>query len=199
VRRLLGARLSEERPVDADMVIGVPDSATAHAIGYANACGIPFGEGLIKNRYIGRTFIQPDDRLRRRGVALKYNPLTDLKGKRIIMVDDSIVRGNTSGPIVNLLRQAGASEVHMRVASPPIRHQCYMGVDMSTREELIAARMSVDEIAHHIGVDSLGYISVKGLEEAVGPGEGDHCRACFTGEYPIPAVAGTGKVAFEPV
>jgi amidophosphoribosyltransferase len=198
VRRRLGARLAQEYPVAADMVIGVPDSATAHAIGYANAAGIPFGEGLIKNRYIGRTFIQPDDRLRRLGVALKFNPLTDLRGKRIVVVDDSIVRGTTSGPLVNLLRQAGATEVHVRVASPPIRYQCYMGVDMSTREELIAARMSVDEIARHIGADSLGHISLEGLLEAVGPGEGDHCRACFTGEYPVPALAGTGKKMFEP-
>ncbi len=196
VRRLLGARLAQEHPVDADMVIGVPDSATAHAIGYANASGIPFGEGLIKNRYIGRTFIQPDDRLRRLGVALKFNPLPDLRGKRIVMVDDSIVRGNTSGPIVNLLRQAGAAEVHMRIASPPIRYQCYMGVDMSTREELIAARMSVDEIARHMGVDSLGYISLEGLREAVGAGE--HCCACFTGEYPVLALTGTDKGMFEP-
>jgi len=179
------------------MVIAVPDSATAHTIGYSNASGIPFGEGLIKNRYIGRTFIQPDDRLRRRGVALKFNPLPDLRGKRIVLVDDSIVRGTTSGPIVNLLRQAGAAEVHMRVASPPIRYQCYMGVDMSTREELIAARMSVDEIARYIEADSLGYISLEGLLEAVGPGEGDHCRACFTGEYPVPALARAGKSAFE--
>jgi amidophosphoribosyltransferase len=198
VRRLLGERLSLEHPVEADMVIGVPDSATAHAIGYANASGIPYGEGLIKNRYIGRTFIQPDERLRRRGVALKFNPLLDLSGKRIVMVDDSIVRGTTSGPIVNLVRQAGATEVHMRVASPPIRHQCYMGVDMSTREELIAARMSVDEIARHIGADSLGYISLDGLLEAVGPREGDHCCACFTGEYPVMALAGTSKGMFEP-
>jgi len=199
VRRHLGARLHQEHPVDADMVIGVPDSATSHAIGYANASGVPFGEGLIKNRYIGRTFIQPDDRLRRRGVALKYNPLVDLRGKRIIVVDDSIVRGNTSGPLVALLRQAGATEVHMRVASPPIRHQCYMGVDMSTREELIAARMSVDEIARHLEVDSLGYISLEGLQEVVGSEARGHCRACFSGEYPVPALVGTGKEMFEPV
>jgi amidophosphoribosyltransferase len=198
VRRRLGARLAQERPVEADMVIGVPDSATAHAIGYANESGIPFGEGLIKNRYIGRTFIQPDDRLRRLGVALKFNPLPDLRGKRIVMVDDSIVRGTTSGPIVALVRQAGAAEVHMRVGSPPIRHPCFMGVDFATEDELIAAQMSVDEIAHHIGVDSLDYLSLGGLLEAVGPGAGGHCQACFTGEYPVPAAADTGKKMFEP-
>ena len=199
VRRRLGERLAREHPVDADMVIGVPDSATAHAIGYAHEAGIPFGEVLMKNRYIGRTFIQPNDRLRRRGVALKFNPLPDLKGrgKRIVMVDDSIVRGNTSGAIVSLLREAGIDEVHMRVASPPIRHPCFMGVDMSTREELIAAQKGVDEIARHIGADSLGYLSVKGLLEAVETGRGGYCTACFTGEYPLAAVAGIGKDMFE--
>jgi len=198
VRRHLGARLAHEHPVDADMVIAIPDSATAHAIGYARAAGIPFGEGLIKNRYIGRTFIQPDDRLRRLGVALKFNPLCDIRGKRIVLVDDSIVRGHTSGPIVDLLRQAGAAEVHFRVASPPIRFPCFMGVDMSTREELIAARMDVAEIAEHLGADSLGYLSLEGLLEAVGVREGGHCLACFTGDYPALVAPGTGKVAFEP-
>jgi amidophosphoribosyltransferase len=198
VRRHLGARLAEEHPVSADMVMGVPDSATAHAIGYANAAGIPFGEGLIKNRYIGRTFIQPDDRLRRMGVAIKFNPLPDsLHGKRIVLVDDSIVRGNTSGPIVALLRQAGAAEVHMRVASPPIRYPCFMGVDMAAQEELIAARLDVDEIAHHLGVDSLGYLSLEGLREAVGGDVEGHCQACFCGEYPVPVAQDAGKEAFE--
>jgi amidophosphoribosyltransferase len=197
VRRHLGERLAQEHPVDADMVVGVPDSATSHAIGYSNASRIPYGEGLIKNRYIGRTFIQPDDRLRRLGVALKFNPLPDVRDKRIVMVDDSIVRGNTSGPLVALLRQAGASEVHVRVASPPLRHPCFMGVDMATREELIAARMDVDEIARHINADSLGYLSHAGLVEVVGPGAGGHCRACFTGEYPLVMSVGGGKAAFE--
>jgi amidophosphoribosyltransferase len=198
VRRKLGARLAREHPVDADMVIGVLDSATAHAIGYANESGIPFGEGLIKNRYIGRTFIQPDDRLRRLGVKLKFNALPDLKGKRIVLVDDSIVRGHTSGPIVALLRQAGATQVHMRIASPPIRHPCFMGVDMAAREELIAAQMSIDEIAKRIDVDSLGYLSLAGLTEVVGPGHGGHCRACFTGDYPVQIGDNVGKQAFEP-
>jgi len=179
------------------MVLGVPDSATAHAIGYAHEAGIPFGEGLIKNRYIGRTFIQPDERLRRLGVSLKYNPLPDIEGKRIIVVDDSIVRGTTSGPLVALLREAGASEIHMRVASPPLRHPCFMGVDMSTEAELIAARMDVEAIAQHLGADSLGYLSLEGLREAVGPGAGGHCEACFTGDYPVATHSATTKRAFE--
>jgi len=199
VRRRLGGLLAREHPTEADMVIGVPDSATAHAIGYAHASGIPFGEGLIKNRYIGRTFIQPDDRLRRLGVALKFNPLPDsLHGKRIILVDDSIVRGTTSGPIVRLLRQAGAAEVHLRVASPPIRYPCFMGVDMATQEELIAHGMTVTEIARHAEVDSLGYLSLESLLEAVNRGSGQHCLACFSGDYPVPTTAATSKEMFEP-
>ncbi len=197
VRRHLGARLAQEHPVDADMVIGIPDSATSHTVGYANAAGIPFGEGLIKNRYIGRTFIQPDDRLRRLGVALKFNPLVDVRGKRIVMVDDSIVRGNTSGALATLLRKVGATEVHMRIASPPIRYPCFMGVDMATQDELIAARMDVDAIAQHLGVDSLGYLSHEGLVQVVGSGAGGHCMACFTNEYPIPTRAKMSKTVFE--
>jgi amidophosphoribosyltransferase len=197
VRRQMGARLAQEYPVDADMVIGVPDSATAHAIGYAKEAGIPYGEGLIKNRYIGRTFIQPDERLRRRKVALKYNPLPDLAGKRIILVDDSIVRGTTSGPIVALLRQAGAEEVHMRVASPPIQHPCFMGVDMASRQELIAARLSVDEIAEQIDVDSLGYLSLAGLRSAVPHAGREHCQACFSGDYPVSVEMTMSKEVFE--
>jgi len=198
VRRQLGEQLAREHPVDADMVMGVPDSATAHAIGYASEAGISYGEGLMKNRYIGRTFIQPDDRLRQRGVALKYNPLPDsLKGKRIILVDDSIVRGNTSGPIVRLLRQAGAAEIHMRVASPPLMYPCFMGVDMATREELIAANKSVDEIASYIEADSLAYLSIPGMEEAINhPLEG-HCAACFSGDYPLDLDEDVGKYALE--
>jgi amidophosphoribosyltransferase len=198
VRRHLGEQLARESPVEADLVMGVPDSATAHAIGYAAESGIPYGEGLMKNRYIGRTFIQPDDRLRRRGVALKYNPLPDsLKGKRIVLVDDSIVRGTTSGPIVGLLRQAGAVEIHMRVASPPIMHPCFMGVDMATREELIAANKTVDEIGEYIGADSLKYLSLEGLTKAVNhPMEG-HCVACFCGDYPLDLDESLGKDALE--
>ena len=197
VRRRMGKQLAIEHPADADMVMGVPDSATAHTIGYANESGIPYGEGLIKNRYIGRTFIQPDQRLRERGVALKYNALPDLDGKRIVLVDDSIVRGTTSGPIVSLLRQAGAREVHMRVASPPIRYPCFMGVDMARSQNLIAANMSIDEIARHIGVDSLGYLSLEGLRSVI-PSQGEeHCQACFNGDYPVAVGQSHGKSMFE--
>jgi len=198
VRRNLGKRLAREHPTEADMVMGVPDSATAHAIGYAHQSGIPFGEGLIKNRYIGRTFIQPDDRLRRRGVALKYNALSEsLSGKRIVLVDDSIVRGTTSGPIVGLLRQAGAAEIHMRVASPPITCPCFMGVDMASRDELIAANKTVEEIGEQIGADSLHYLSLEGLEEAIERPMQGHCTACFCGDYPLDLDEDLGRNALE--
>ncbi|MGQ9457125.1 MAG: amidophosphoribosyltransferase [Anaerolineae bacterium] len=199
VRRRLGARLAREHPVEADLVIGVPDSATPAAIGYAAESGIPFGEGLIRNRYIGRTFIQPDERLRRMGVRLKFNPLREaLEGKRVVLVDDSIVRGTTSAPIVALVRQAGAREVHVRVSSPPIRFPCFMGVDMATREELIAATHSVEEIREHLGADSLGYLSLEGLLWAVGQPRVAHCLACFTGDYPVHPDEGLGRWAMEP-
>lgn len=189
VRQHLGEELAREAPAAADLVVGVPDSAIPAAIGYAAASGILYSEGLTKNRYIGRTFIQPDDRLRRSGVRLKYNPLTaNLAGKRVVLVDDSIVRGNTAGPLVKLLREGGAAEVHMRVSSPPVRHPCFMGVDMATYEELIAHHKSVEEICAHIGADSLAFLSQAGMMRAVvaeiGPDRG-HCSACFTGRYPI--------------
>src|SRR5690606_16961534 len=146
---------------DADVVIGVPDSATPAAIGYSRESGIPFSEGLTKNRYIGRTFIQPDDRLRREGVRIKYNPLSaNLEGKRVVLVDDSIVRGNTAGPLVQLLLEGGAREVHVRVSSPPVRHPCFMGVDMATYKELIAHQLDIAGICRRIGADSLGYLSL---------------------------------------
>ena len=163
----------------------VPDSGTPHAIGYAQQSGIDYSEGLIKNRYIGRTFIQPTDELRKVGVAMKFNPLPDnLAGKRIVLVDDSIVRGNTSGPLVQLLRDAGAAEVHLRVACPPIRFPCFMGVDMASQSELIAAHKSLDEICEHIGADSLAYLSIDGLMTAL-QAESGYCNACFTGDYPF--------------
>jgi amidophosphoribosyltransferase len=181
--------LGHEAPANADVVVGVPDSAIPAAIGYARATGIPYSEGLTKNRYIGRTFIQPDDRLRQAGIQLKYNPLTaNLKDKRVVLVDDSIVRGNTAGPLVRLLRDGGAAEVHVRVSSPPIQHPCFMGLDMATHQELIAHRMSVEAIRDHIGADSLAYLSHEGMMRAV-TAEMDrdhgHCSACFTGSYPI--------------
>ena len=187
VRMELGRELAREAPADADLVMGIPDSAIPAAIGYAQEANLPYAEGLIKNRYIGRTFIQPDNRLRKQGVALKFTPLAStLDGKRVVVVDDSIVRGNTSGPIVQLLRSAGAKEVHMRVSAPPIRHPCFMGVDMATYPELIAHRMSEAEIAAYIEVDSLSYLSYDGLLRATGRDPGSFCGACFTGNYPIP-------------
>ena len=193
VRQQLGRQLAKESPAEADVVIAVPDSATPHAIGYSLESGIPFSEGLIKNRYIGRTFIQPDENLRQVGVQLKYNPLTtNLRGKRVVLIDDSIVRGTTSGPIVNLLRGAGATEVHVRVASPAVRHPCFMGVDMATYKELIANRMDVEGIRQHIGANSMAYLSLDGMNTAIrehvaGPARSHagHCTACFSGVYPI--------------
>ncbi|MFP3896652.1 MAG: amidophosphoribosyltransferase [Anaerolineales bacterium] len=191
VRQSLGRQLAREHPVDADLVMGVPDSATPAAIGYAQESGIPYGEGLIKNRYIGRTFIQPSDRLRKAGVALKFNPLSDiLRGKRIVVVDDSIVRGYTSKPTMRLLREAGAREIHMRISSPPIKHPCFMGVDMATYEELIAHRLTVPEIKEHIGADSLGYLSLEGLAKAANRPPDHFCLSCFVGEYPFEKKAG---------
>ncbi len=190
VRRRLGAELAREAPAEADVVVGVPDSATAHALGYAEAAGLPYAEGLIKNRYIGRTFIEPDDALRKSGVRLKYTPLASvLAGRRVVLVDDSIVRGNTAGPLVRLLRSAGAREVHLRVASPPVRHPCFMGLDMATHEELIAHNLDVAKIREHVGADSLAYLSHAGMMRAVGGGRG-FCDACFTGRYPVTLEAG---------
>lgn len=188
-RHQMGRVLAREAPADADMVIGVPDSATPSAIGYALESGIPYGEGLTKNRYIGRTFIQPEDGLRQQRVGLKYNALTsNLRGKRIVLLDDSIVRGNTVGPLVQLLRDAGAEEIHVRVSSPPVRHPCFMGVDMATYRELIAAQLSTDDICKKIGADSLDYLSLPGLLSAIEDVVGfknSYCNACFSGNYPI--------------
>lgn len=185
VRRRLGAELAREAPADADVVVGVPDSATAHALGYAEASGLPYAEGLIKNRYIGRTFIEPDDALRKTGVRLKYTPLASvLAGRRVVLVDDSIVRGNTAGPLVRLLREAGAREVHLRVASPPVRHPCFMGLDMASYDELIAHRFDVEAIRTYVGADSLAYLSQEGMLRAVGTRAG-LCDACFSGRYPL--------------
>ncbi|MFZ9858658.1 MAG: amidophosphoribosyltransferase [Roseiflexaceae bacterium] len=190
-----GRILAQESHVDADIVIPVPDSGIPAAIGYAQQSGIPYSEGLIKNRYIGRTFIQPDDRLRKVGIQLKFNPLSDnLEGKRVIIIDDSIVRGNTSGPMVRMLRAAGAKEVHMRVSSPPIKHPCYLGVDMATYPELIAHRLDVSQICEHLGLDTLAYLSLDGLQKAT-RAQG-FCHGCFTGKYPV-EVSLVDKHAFE--
>ena len=197
-RQEMGAELAREHPVDADIVIGIPDSSTAAAVGYALSSGIPFSEGLIKNRYVGRTFIEPEQRLRDLGVRQKFNSLGDvIRGKRIVVVDDSIVRGTTTPHVVNLLRRGGATEVHMRVCAPPIRHPCFMGVDMASRRELLAANNTVDQIRDFIDADSLGYLSVKGLMKVVGGSNGGFCDACFTGNYPVPVQLDLDKLALE--
>lgn len=181
-----GRLLAEEQPADADLVIGVPDSGTVSALGYAEASGIPFGIGLIKNRYVGRTFIKATPMSRAIGVKIKLNAVREVvKGKRLVMVDDSIVRGTTSGLIVNLLKEAGAKEVHVRVSSPTIVHSCYFGIDTSSRKELIGAQRKVEEIREHIGADSLGYLSLEGLIKATGLPADKFCAGCFTGTYPI--------------
>ncbi len=185
-REEMGAQLAREHAVDADIVIGVPDSATPAAIGYAREAGIPYREGLMKNRYVGRTFIQPDQRIREAGVSLKFNALAEvLRGKRVVVVDDSIVRGTTTPRVISLIRRAGASEVHMRITTPPIVSPCFLGVDMATKAELIAANQTVEEIREHIGADSLGYLSLDGLNMATGQRPEDLCNACFTGRYPL--------------
>lgn len=195
VRQLMGRQLAREAPASADIVVPVPDSSNPAAIGYSLESGIPYSEGLIKNRYIGRTFIQPDNALRKLGVHLKFNPLNEnLDGMRVVLLDDSIVRGNTSGPLVKLLRDAGAREVHVRVSSPPVRHPCFMGVDMATYKELIAHKLDIEHIREHIGADSLAYLSLEGmlaaqrgamLRDAPADANTGFCTACFSGRYPI--------------
>ena len=197
-RLAMGEMLAQEYPVDADLVMGVPDSATTAGIGYSNASGIPYCEGLLKNRYVGRTFIEPDQRIRELGVQLKFNPLSRIiSGKRLIVIDDSIVRGTTTPRVVSLLKKAGATEVHLRICAPPIRYPCFFGVDMATQWELIAARKTIPEIKDFLHVDSLGYLSLNGLIHAVGLPRDVFCLACFTGEYPIPVQIGMDKLALE--
>ncbi|MBM2831675.1 MAG: amidophosphoribosyltransferase [Dehalococcoidia bacterium] len=199
-RQAMGARLAEQYPVDADMVMGVPDSATAAATGYAQQSGLPLGEGLLKNRYVGRTFIEPDQRIRELGVRLKFNPMPlMIAGKRLVVVDDSIVRGTTTPRVVSMLRRAGAKEVHMRICAPPIRHPCFFGVDMATRWELIAAQKTVPQIKEAIGADSLGYLSLDGLVKAIALPKSHFCLACFTGDYPIPVQLEMDKLAMETI
>ncbi|HEX3692865.1 MAG TPA: amidophosphoribosyltransferase [Solirubrobacteraceae bacterium] len=199
-RARMGEILAREAPVEADLVIPVPDSGNAAARGYARASGLPQDDGFVKNRYVARTFIQPGQELRKHGLRLKFNPLPEVvAGKRLVVVDDSIVRGNTTRQIVQMLRDAGASEVHMRISAPPIKHPCHYGIDMSTREEMIAHERSVAEVAAELGCDSLAYISLAGVYEAVGGERASHCDACFTGEYPVKGSDGAqGKYALEP-
>ncbi len=197
-RQAMGEMLAQEHPVEADMVMGVPDSATAAATGYSRYSQIPLCEGLIKNRYVGRTFIEPDQRIRDLGVKLKFNPLPQvLDGKRVVVVDDSIVRGTTTPKVVKMLKKAGAKEVHMRICAPPIRFPCFFGVDMATRWELIAAQKSIPEIRNFIDADSLGYMSVSGLIKAVALPRKIFCLACFTGDYPIPVQIEMDKMVLE--
>ena len=185
-RLRLGAQLAKESYVDADLVMGVPDSGIPAAIGFSRASGIAYGEGLIKNRYVGRTFIQPTQSMRESGIKMKLNPLKDvLTGKRVIIVDDSIVRGTTSKKIVKALRDAGATEVHMRISSPPVTHPCFYGIDTDNQNQLIGATKSVKEIEQQIGVDSLGYLSWEGMLKVTGEDTNSFCSACFTGDYPI--------------
>ena len=200
-RQRMGMQLAAEYPVDADVVIGVPDSATPAAAGYAAARGLPYADGLIKNRYIGRTFIQPDQQMRSLGVKMKFNALSAvLKGKRVVMIDDSIVRGTTSRPLVQSLRDAGATEVHLGISSPPFKWPCYLGLDVARRDELIAARLAdVAEIGREIGADSIHYLSLDGLVKAMDlPGD-SFCVGCFTGTYPMPVQMDLAdKLALEP-
>ena len=199
VRQRLGEELAREAPVEADVVIPVPDSSVPAAIGYARAAGLEYNDGFIKNRYIGRTFIQPTDSLRRQGVALKFNVLADnLRGLRVVVIDDSIVRGNTSGPLVKLLRDAGAREVHLRITCPPIAHPCFMGVDMGTYDELIAHRLTLEEMRDHIDCDTLHFLSLEGMMRAIGRTEG-YCNACYTGVYPLTLDVDQTKTGFETV
>ncbi len=185
-RRRMGALLAQEAPIDADLVIPVPDSGTAAAGGYAVASGIPYAEGLVKNRYVGRTFIQPSQSLRQLGIRLKLNPLPDvIDGKRLVVVDDSIVRGNTSRQLVTMLRESGAKEVHLRITAPPIRNPCFYGIDMATRAELIASGLSIEEIRDFVGADSLAYLSLDALVSTTHRPKSTLCRACFDGEYPV--------------
>jgi len=200
-RRRMGQELAQEHPVtDAHVVIPVPDTGFPAAIGFSERSKVPFSEGLIKNRYIGRTFIEPDQRMRELGVKMKLSALKEnLAGRRVVMVDDSIVRGTTTGQIVKLIREAGATQVHVRISSPPVKWPCFYGIDMADRKDLIAAKRSVEEIREHIGADSLGYLSMKGLTRAIGLGRDKFCHACFTGDYPIevPKELRVSKFALE--
>jgi amidophosphoribosyltransferase len=198
-RRKMGEILWREAPVEADVVISVPDSGNPAASGYSKASGIPRDDGLIKNRYVQRTFIQPGQDLRKHGLRMKFNPLREVvAGKRLVVVDDSIVRGNTTRQIVQMLRDAGAAEIHMRISAPPIRHPCHYGVDMSTTQEMVAHGRTEEEIAEELGCDSLRYLSLDGVYEAIRSTRETHCDACFSGDYPLERTeSANGKYALE--
>jgi amidophosphoribosyltransferase len=183
----IGRRLAKEHPADADLVIPVPESGTPAAVGYAEASGIPYGLGLVKNSYVGRTFIQPSQTIRQLGIRLKLNPLRDvIRGKRLVVVDDSIVRGNTQRALIRMLREAGAIEVHVRISSPPVKWPCFYGIDFASRAELVANGLDIDGVRASINADSLGYVSEQGLIAATEQPANRLCTACFTGQYPIP-------------
>lgn len=199
-RVAVGERLAKEHPAEADLVIPVPESGTPAAVGYARASGIPYGAGFVKNSYVGRTFIQPSQTIRQLGIRLKLNPLREvIEGKRIVVVDDSIVRGNTQRALIRMLREAGALEIHVRISSPPVKWPCFYGIDFASRAELVAAGLEIEEIRRSIGADSLGYVSLAGLIEATTIAESKLCTACFTGDYPmaIPADLSAGKTLLE--
>jgi len=196
-RLRMGERLAAEAPVEADLVLPIPDSGTPAAIGFSRASGIPFSEGLIKNRYVGRTFIQPDQKLREQGIRLKFNPLAEVAGKRVVIVDDSIVRGNTTRQLVSMLFDAGAEEVHVRISSPPVVGPCFYGIDLAGEDELVAAARTVDEVRALIGATSLHYLSLEGLQAAVQRPENAVCRACLTRDYPTAVPREAAKLRFE--
>ena len=197
-RERMGERLAEESPVEADIVIPVPDSGAPAAQGFARRSGIPYVDGLVKNRYVGRTFIQPDQAMRENGIKLKFNPMPDvLEGQRVVVVDDSIVRGTTTRKIVEMLRGAGATEVHLRISSPPVISPCFYGIDMATKDEMIAANQPLEAVREQIGADSLAYLSLEGLEAATGHGDDRYCRACLTGRYPTAVPVAADKERFE--
>jgi amidophosphoribosyltransferase len=195
----MGERLAEESPVEADLVLPIPDSGTPAAIGFSRALKLPFSEGLIKNRYVGRTFIQPDQGLREQGIKLKFNPLAEVAGKRLVVVDDSIVRGNTTRQIVQMLFDAGAAEVHLRISSPPVIGQCFYGIDFADPEELIASSKTVEEVREHIGATSLAYLSLEGLQASTRRPASQFCRACLTRDYPTAVPREARKLQFEAV
>jgi amidophosphoribosyltransferase len=194
----MGERLAQEAPVDADLVLPIPDSGTPAAIGFARALGLPFSEGLIKNRYVQRTFIQPDQELRRQGIRLKYHPVAEVAGKRVVAVDDSIVRGNTTREIVRMLFDAGAAEVHLRISSPPVIGQCFYGIDLADPQEMVAAGRTVEDVRAQLGATSLAYLSHDGLVAATRRPASALCRACLTGEYPTQVPVEAGKLRYEP-
>jgi amidophosphoribosyltransferase len=200
VRVRMGERLAAEAPVEADLVLPIPDSGTPAAVGFSRASGIPYSEGLIKNRYVGRTFIQPEQGMREQGIKMKFNPLAEVSGKRLVIVDDSIVRGSTMQQLVTMLVDAGASEVHVRISSPPIVSPCFYGIDMADETELAAAHRSVEQMRELIGAASLHYLSLDGMQAATRLPEGSVCRACFTREYPtrVPEARNLAKLRFEP-